>query len=184
LLNSLLLGLDEPVLNDYFAMKVMNSLNLFISMLFIVEIIIRVTASGFIIGKYSYLKDGYNIFDFLVVSTICFTFVMDLIYDEEENNASLTELRDFATAIKALKALRPLRLAKSPALRDTGASLIASIPALFNSALINIFFIYIFGIIGVQTFCGKISTCANTLMKNKIDCIASGSEWILPPQNY
>jgi hypothetical protein len=83
-----------------------------------------------------------------------------------------------------LKALRPLRLAKSPALRDTGASLIASIPSLFNSALINLFFLYIFGIIGVQTLCGKICTCANKALKNKVECLSSGSEWVIPPQNY
>jgi hypothetical protein len=71
---------DEPVLNDYFAIMVINNLNLFISMIFIIEIIIRVTASGFILGNNAYLHDGYNVFDFVVVSTICFTFVMDLIY--------------------------------------------------------------------------------------------------------
>jgi hypothetical protein len=89
-------------------------------------------------------------------------------------------MKDFATAIKAMKALRPLRLAKTPALRDTGASLLASIPSLFNSALINVFFIYIFGIIGVQTLCGKVSSCSDDTFLDKKACLDADHQWVIP----
>jgi len=70
----------------------MQDLNLIISQIFIVEIIIRVTASGFILGPNSYLRDGFNIFDFLIVSTISFTFLMDLMYDDD-NSYGIDEIR-------------------------------------------------------------------------------------------
>ena len=52
-------------------------------------------------------------------------------------------------AIRAFKALRPLRLARSPTLKDTVSSLMGAMPSLANAASINVLFIYIFSILGV-----------------------------------
>lgn len=77
--------------------------------------------------------------------------------------------------------MRPLRLARTPLLADTVSSLMGAMPNLGNAALINLLFIYIFSILGVQLLCGKVSFCADLKFKNKIECLENGSTWETPP---
>ena len=78
------------------------------------------------------------------------------------------------TVLKSLKAIRPLRLAKSSFLRDTAESLVNSIGPLCNASLIDFFFVYVFGILGVQLFCGKMSECVVEKYHSKVECLKHG----------
>ena len=80
--------------------------------------------------------------------------------------------------------LRPLRLARNPALRDTIGSLMSSLSKLFYACVVNILFLYIFAILGVQIMCGKTSHCENKYYINKIECLEAGEKWVTPLSNY
>jgi hypothetical protein len=95
-----------------------------------------------------------------------------------------SRIKQFTAAAKGLKMLRPLRLARTPALRDTLGSLISSLPNLIAAWLINVLFLYVFGILGVQLMCGKVSSCADATFLTKAECLAAGKEWVLPPEHY
>ena len=59
-----------------------------------------------------------------------------------------------------MRALRPLRMiSKDEGMKTIVNSLLKAIPSLFNVALINILFLVVFGILGVQIFKGQIGFC-------------------------
>ena len=106
--------------------------------------------------------------------SIAVSFVIEIYFLENTkvNTARMT------SAIKALKAFRPLRLAKSPVLRDTGSSLIASIEDLTYTIAVDGLFIYVYGILGVQLLCGRIAKCTNEHLVTKKTCLKTGEEWV------
>lgn len=61
------IGIDpkkQSTLND-----VVNTADLVFSSIFIAEFIIKVIAMGFVIGKGTYLRNGWNLIDIIVVIT-------------------------------------------------------------------------------------------------------------------
>lgn len=96
------------------------------------------------IGKETYLRDPWNILDFVIVGFSVLNWILDSVSD-----VSVTFLRGF----RALRALRPLRMvSKNEGLKLVVNSLLRAIPALFNVILINLLFLLVFGILGVQLF--------------------------------
>ena len=62
--------------------------------------------------------------------------------------------------MKVLRAVRPLRISTAGALRDTVQTLIVSMPDMMLIMMLNLVFIYIFSIIGVQLLEGRTSFCS------------------------
>jgi len=180
--NTLILILDEPSLNEPYTKQVIDSVNFVVLWWYIFEVLIRILAQGFTGGSGAFLRDTFNVFDFILV--ILISTIMILEYQGWNFTGDATRMKQFTTTAKAMKMLRPLRLARTPALRDTLGSLISAMPNLINAWAINILFIYIFGLLGVHIMCGKVSNCANEVYRNKKDCLAAGQEWVTPPQNY
>ena len=101
-LNSLLLILDAPDLTDKYQSKTISSLLfIIISIIFIVECVIKIIVSGFFIGPKTYLKDNWNILDFVIVMFSILTMILELLI-----SADISFIRGF----RALRALRPLRV--------------------------------------------------------------------------
>ena len=100
-LNSLLLILDAPDLTDKYQSKTISSLLFIISIIFIVECVIKIIVSGFFIGPKTYLKDNWNILDFVIVMFSILTMILELLI-----SADISFIRGF----RALRALRPLRV--------------------------------------------------------------------------
>lgn len=150
-LNSLLLALDEPQLSDPYQKKTISNLLLFISIIFVVEMVVNVIVSGFYIGEKTYLKDSWNILDFIIVMFSILTWIM-----EAAAGADISFIRGF----RALRALRPLRVvSKNEGIKTVVNSLLLSIPALLNVLLIVLLFLMVFGILGIQLFMGKLGDC-------------------------
>ena len=58
---------------------IINLVSRIITVIFILEAIVKVIVSGFLMnGPNSYLKDGWNIFDFLVVVSAIFSEIYDI----------------------------------------------------------------------------------------------------------
>lgn len=100
-LNSLLLAMDTPILDDEYQKNTISMILTIISIIFIVESVIKIIVMGFISGPRSYLKDPWNILDFIIVCFSILTWIM-----ESLNFMDISFVRGF----RALRALRPLRV--------------------------------------------------------------------------
>ena len=120
--------------------------------MFIVECVLKIFVMGFVKGRYSYLKDNYNILDFIIVAFSIFSYILERM----DTGIDITFLR----ALRALRALRPLKLvSKNEGMKLVVNSIIASIPNLINVFLISILFYFVFGVLGLSLLMGKVSFC-------------------------
>ena len=108
--------------------------------LFTLEAIIKIIALGFIFGKRTYLRDPWNVIDFLIVVTA----VLDLGQGYFGwNFVSLKSLR-------VLRILRPLKGIKTiPSLRKQVTALLRSVMGLVNVSVFLLFIFILFGIVGL-----------------------------------
>ena len=140
-LNSLLLALDEPQLVDMYQKKTIIFILETISIIFVVECIMKVIVMGFYWGERAYLKDPWNILDFTIVFFSICTWIL-----EAYATGDLSFLRGF----RALRALRPLRaVSQNEGIKTVVNALLESIPALVRVLLIVMLFLLVFGILGI-----------------------------------
>lgn len=113
----------------------------------------KIIVMGFVIGEGTYLKDPWNILDFVIVTFSILNWILDSMSD-----VSISFLRGF----RALRALRPLRMvSKNEGMKIVVNSLLTSIPNLFNVMLVCLLFLLVFGILGVQLFKGALGKCSD-----------------------
>jgi hypothetical protein len=93
--------LDSPDLTDKYQYNTIQNLLFIISIIFIVECVIKVIVHGFYIGEKTYLKDNWNRLDFMIVCFGILTWILEALID-----ADISFIRGF----RALRALRPLRV--------------------------------------------------------------------------
>ena len=81
------------------------------SVVFIIEAILKIITSGFVIGKDTYLRDPWNLMDFIIVLAAIFDFIMNSLHLD---SAALSALK----TVRVLRVLRPLKAVKTlPSLR-------------------------------------------------------------------
>jgi hypothetical protein len=101
LLNTLVLSLDRHPIDEDEA-KILENLNIVFSLLFIIEMIVKLLGLGF----KSYFSDSYNAFDcVIVVSTTVDLFISNLLTYDNEGSA--------ITAFRAFRLLRVFKIAKT-----------------------------------------------------------------------
>ena len=153
-----------PMLDDEYQEKTINFLLETISIIFVAEFVIKVVVMGFYWGEKTYLKDPWNILDFIIVFFSIVTWVL-----QAYATSDVTFLRGF----RALRALRPLRVvSKNEGIKTVVNALLESIPALINVLLIVMLFLLVFGILGIQLFKGQLGVCNDTGddIVGKYDC--------------
>jgi len=132
LLNCGLIGVET-----YFTNSIIQFIQLIALIIFIIEIIIRYTASDNI---RDYFTSGWNVFDLFIV-LIC------LIPESMFENAGTI------TTLRVLRVFRVMRLLKSnKEIKLIVAVLWKSVSALFYNFIFFIIFMYLFGVIGVSLF--------------------------------
>ena len=142
--------LDNP-LNDQNGTlsKVLEILDIALTIAFTLECIINIILLGFLFnGPKSYLKDSWNILDFLIV-------IFSLI-----NIAAAGVDLGIIKLFRMLRVLRPLRVLKrNLGLKIQVISLLNSIPGIMNLLAITMLLLMLFGIQGVNFFAGKMNYC-------------------------
>ena len=139
-------------------------------------------------NKNAYLKDYANVFDFflinviLVESLLYFIENMDDTYHRSKETVKSNRLA--LTIARFGRLLRPLRLIRAPEMRDTLDSLIKSMPSLCNALLMNLMCLYVYSILGIQLFSGRMSYCSVKQYMSKDDCEAGKAKWKTNPQNF
>lgn len=154
-ISSVLLAIDEPYLktdcdwvNSSFV-DTLKVLDLIIVILFVLECVCKVVALGFVLGKDSYLRNGWNCLDFFLV-------LLSIVMLASEGNESLAALR----SLRALRALRPLRvLSRYPGMKLVVNSVFRALPAIVNTTVVCMIFYLIFAIIGVTNWKGALNAC-------------------------
>lgn len=167
-LNSLYLAVDAPSLEDPYQKKTLGMLLTTISIVFIMESVMKIIVLGFYWGETAYLRDNWNILDFVIVGFSVLTWILESI-----SSFDISFVRGF----RALRALRPLRMvSKNEGIKTVVNSLLMSIPSLLNVMLIILLFLLVFGILGVQFWKGAIAWCTNDdpSILNKQMCLDAG----------
>ena len=119
------------------------------TILFTIEMILKIVTFGFFSTRGAYLKTGWNILDFCIVIVS----VISLIARDQQQLKSLRSLR-------TLRALRPLRMiSRRPQLKLVVNSLFAAIPNVLNVLIVCILFLLIFAIFCTNYFKGQFMAC-------------------------
>ncbi|XP_058130921.1 voltage-dependent L-type calcium channel subunit alpha-1S isoform X2 [Dasypus novemcinctus] len=147
-----------------------NSLNLglekleyFFLIVFSVEAAMKIVAYGFLFHQDAYLRSGWNVLDFTIVFLGVFTVILEQVNIIQSNTAPMSS-KGAGLDVKALRAfrvLRPLRLVSGvPSLQVVLNSIFKAMLPLFHIALLVLFMVIIYAIIGLELFKGKMhKTC-------------------------
>ena len=73
----MLLALDTPILEDPYQKQSIRLMLDIISIIFVMEFLIKIIVMGFFIGPRTYLKDNWNILDFIIVFFSIVNWIMD-----------------------------------------------------------------------------------------------------------
>ncbi|XP_048022437.1 voltage-dependent N-type calcium channel subunit alpha-1B isoform X9 [Megalobrama amblycephala] len=131
--------------------------------IFCFEAGIKIIALGFVFHKGSYLRNGWNVMDFVVVLTGILTTV-----------GSQFDLR----TLRAVRVLRPLKLVSGiPSLQVVLKSIMKAMVPLLQIGLLLFFAIVMFAIIGVEFYMGKFHlTCFSVETGEKVGDYPCGIE--------
>ncbi|PFX17210.1 Voltage-dependent calcium channel type D subunit alpha-1 [Stylophora pistillata] len=119
---------------------------------FTMEAVLKIIAYGFLFHPGAYLRNGWNILDFVIVVVGLATILV---------KATLSSGSFDVKALRAFRVLRPLRLVSGvPSLQVVLNSIIKALIPLFHIALLVVFVVIIYAIIGVELFMGRLhKTC-------------------------
>ncbi|XP_036067986.1 calcium channel, voltage-dependent, L type, alpha 1D subunit, a isoform X4 [Oryzias melastigma] len=142
--------------------------------IFTIETFLKIIAYGLVMHQNAYVRNGWNMLDFVIVVIGLFSVVLELLTKEEpkgEGDAANNHPSMHGhggkpggfdvKALRAFRVLRPLRLVSGvPSLQVVLNSIIKAMVPLLHIALLVLFVIIIYAIIGLELFIGKMhATC-------------------------
>ncbi|XP_072305376.1 voltage-dependent L-type calcium channel subunit alpha-1D isoform X2 [Eucyclogobius newberryi] len=131
--------------------------------IFTIETFLKIIAYGLVMHQNSYVRNGWNLLDFIIVIVGLFSVVLEMVTkDAESSGQSGGKPGGFdVKALRAFRVLRPLRLVSGvPSLQVVLNSIIKAMVPLLHIALLVLFVIIIYAIIGLELFIGKMhATC-------------------------
>ncbi|XP_062714387.1 voltage-dependent T-type calcium channel subunit alpha-1G isoform X3 [Aedes albopictus] len=183
-LNCITLAMERPNIpptctERYF----LATANYVFTVVFAVEMFIKVVATGMFYGRDAYFTSGWNIMDGSLVIISIIDLLMSLISESSPRIFGI--LRVF----RLLRSLRPLRVInRAPGLKLVVQTLLSSLRPIGNIVLICCTFFIIFGILGVQLFKGTFYYCEGENIKgvkNKTECLSiEGNVWVNRKYNF
>ncbi|XP_067360817.1 calcium channel, voltage-dependent, L type, alpha 1D subunit, a isoform X3 [Channa argus] len=141
--------------------------------IFTIETFLKIIAYGLVMHQNAYVRNGWNMLDFVIVVIGLFSVVLEFLTkddkgetDGDSNHPSMHghggKPGGFdVKALRAFRVLRPLRLVSGvPSLQVVLNSIIKAMVPLLHIALLVLFVIIIYAIIGLELFIGKMhATC-------------------------
>lgn len=165
LLNSVLLALDEPLVNqpDTTA-NFMSVMDAVLTGIFTVEMVIKIIALGFVLHRNAYLRNGWNVLDcVIVVTSLLVTFV---------------SLGGNVSALRVVRVLRPLRSINRVAkLKRLITGIFNALPAVADNVFLFLFILFVFAVGGIQLFLNDMS------YRCYIEDVPAGALTVVPPVN-
>ena len=117
--------------------------------IYTIESILKIVCMGFFMGKYSYLRDPWNILDFIVMLAGWVGIIF------KSSSISI---------VRTIRILRPLRTFNSvPEMKTLIVSIFRAFPLLLDIFLLFLFSLFVFALIGVQIYSGQLNhRCTTT----------------------
>uniref|UniRef100_A0A8D3E8J1 Voltage-dependent L-type calcium channel subunit alpha n=1 Tax=Scophthalmus maximus TaxID=52904 RepID=A0A8D3E8J1_SCOMX len=144
----------------------LESLEYIFLIIFSIECFLKIVAYGFLFHADAYLRNCWNILDFVCVSVGLFTVAVDAINHISGVEAPVGEKGGGfdMKALRAFRVLRPLRLVSGvPSLQVVMNSILKSMLPLFHITLLVLFMVTIYSIMGLELFkCKMHKTCYYT----------------------
>ncbi|XP_030329479.1 voltage-dependent L-type calcium channel subunit alpha-1S [Strigops habroptila] len=127
---------------------------------FAIEAMLKIIAYGFLFHTDAYLRNGWNVLDFSIVSLGLITMTLEKVNAKEGGSSGGKGGFD-VKALRAFRVLRPLRLVSGvPSLQVVLNSIIKAMVPLLHIALLVLFMIIIYAIVGQELFKGRMhKTC-------------------------
>jgi hypothetical protein len=149
---SVLLAMDEPAVAeapDSFLYKFLFVNDYTLTVLFVGEMMLKIIAMGFFMGPTAYLKNSWNVLDFIIVMVSVAGIVL-------VGKVDLT----FLKSLRAMRGLRPLRMiSRAPNLKVVVNAIFIALPACINVILVVLMCFLIFSICGSTFFSGLLYYC-------------------------
>ena len=124
---------------------ILSHTNFVCTHIFAAECVLKIIAMGFVGCPHTYLRDGWNCLDFIVVVSG----MLESAFDSVPN----------MSALRAFRALRPLRsVNRIPGVAKIAKSMVSAVPRLVNVIGILVFVLAIFSILGLQLYSGRLHT--------------------------
>lgn len=183
-LNCITLAMERPNIPPWSKERVfLATANYVFTVVFAIEMLLKVVAAGMFYGNDAYFTSGWNIMDGSLVMISIIDLLMGWISESSPRIFGI--LRVF----RLLRSLRPLRVInRAPGLKLVVQTLLSSLRPIGNIVLICCTFFIIFGILGVQLFKGTFFYCEGEHIKgvkNKTDCLSiNGNAWINRKYNF
>jgi hypothetical protein len=145
ILNCITLALDNPQDRGSELSSFIKLADYVFIVIFVVEMVLKITAYGFVKEENSYLSDAWNVMDFVIVMTGLFSILLEILEAPSSN----------VSAFRAFRVLRPLRtITQFPGLRVLVNAVLESLTLLGNTVVIMGFFFLVFGIAALSLFKG------------------------------
>ncbi|XP_029689724.1 calcium channel, voltage-dependent, L type, alpha 1F subunit isoform X2 [Takifugu rubripes] len=165
--------------------------------IFTIETFLKILAYGLVMHPSSYIRNGWNLLDFVIVIVGLFSVVLETMTHKSGEQATTHHVPGKpggldVKALRAFRVLRPLRLVSGvPSLQIVLNSIMKAMVPLLHIALLVLFVIIIYAIIGLELFIGRMhKTCYYTVTDNYVEddpvpcafaghgrqCVINGSE--------
>lgn len=160
-LNCITLAMERPNIPPWSKERVfLATANYVFTVVFAIEMLLKVVAAGMFYGNDAYFTSGWNIMDGSLVMISIIDLLMGWISESSPRIFGI--LRVF----RLLRSLRPLRVInRAPGLKLVVQTLLSSLRPIGNIVLICCTFFIIFGILGVQLFKGTFFYCEGENIK-------------------
>ncbi|VDK53449.1 unnamed protein product [Anisakis simplex] len=155
------------------------------TVIFTIEMSLKVVANGCLIGQGAYFKDGWNILD----GTLVIISLINVAFELLVHIGNSPKIFGVIRVLRLLRALRPLRVInRAPGVKLVVMTLISSLKPIGNIVLICCTFFIIFGILGVQLFKGMMYHCIGHNISNvttKAECLRDPhNKWVNHRYNF
>lgn len=172
LASSVSLAIDNPLRDPQTIMvKAIQVCDMVFTGVFVGEVTAKVLAYGLLLEKNAYLRNGWNLLDFIVA-------LVSIV-----NLASLGPGNSLK-ALRTLRVLRPLRMVKRlPELKVVVDALLLSVPSVADVAVLCALFFLVFASFGVNFLKGTFYHCSGAsfdhLVSEQVDYLTNPFDWDL-----
>mmetsp|Transcript_2591 Transcript_2591/g.3694 ORF Transcript_2591/g.3694 Transcript_2591/m.3694 type:complete len:1759 (-) Transcript_2591:300-5576(-) len=171
-ISSITLAVDNPLASaTSFNQRALTVIDIIFAIIFTLEAAIKVFALGFLLHRGSYLRNSWNILDFIIV-----------IISDLDWLAGAQFQGSYLKTLRIIRVLRPLRMiSRQPELKRVVNVMIKSFGTMAKVLIIVLLFFLIYGIIGVNYLQGTFFACQgdtfDALPDEQYDFMVTPTSW-------
>uniref|UniRef100_A0A8B9LEC6 Voltage-dependent L-type calcium channel subunit alpha n=1 Tax=Astyanax mexicanus TaxID=7994 RepID=A0A8B9LEC6_ASTMX len=146
--------------------------------IFTIETFLKILAYGLVMHPSSYIRNGWNLLDFVIVIVGLFSVALETMTHKHGGETHHMPGKPGGLDVKALRAfrvLRPLRLVSGvPSLQIVLNSIMKAMVPLLHISLLVLFVIIIYAIIGLELFIGRMHKTCDYSDDEPVPCAFAG----------